>query len=152
MKQPKEALELLNISRRFDGHYALKNFNLVLSSGQVTCLLGPSGCGKSTTLRIAAGVEKQDKGEVRIGGELISDGKKKHLPPELRSVGLMFQDFALFPHLTILENVIFGIKADGSVEEVRGRGMLLLERVGLSGFQREKKFTSQGCQFLHPNF
>ena len=132
MKKNNQVLDLSNISRRFDKKTAVKKLNLTLSSGQVTCLLGASGCGKSTTLRIAAGVEKQDKGEVRIAGKLISDGKFLHLPPESRSVGLMFQDFALFPHLSILENVIYGIKSEGSLNEVRRRGMLLLERVSLS--------------------
>ncbi|MDG2474451.1 MAG: ABC transporter ATP-binding protein [Paracoccaceae bacterium] len=144
MKKYKDALDLVNISRRFEKKNAVDNLNLMLSSGQVTCLLGPSGCGKSTTLRIAAGVEKQDKGEVHISGELISDGKRQHLPPELRSVGLMFQDFALFPHLTILQNVIFGIKSHGSKEDIFYRGMNLLERVGLSNICEKYPHTLSG--------
>ncbi len=137
MKNLNQALDLSKISRQFDKKNAVDNLSLVLSSGQVTCLLGASGCGKSTTLRIAAGVERQDKGEVRISGKLISDGKFFHLPPESRSVGLMFQDFALFPHLSILENVIYGIKSQVSREEARRRGMLLLERVSLSSSHKK---------------
>ncbi len=133
MKKGDDALDLSNISRQYNKKGAVKNLSLTLSSGQVTCLLGPSGCGKTTTLRIAAGVERQDQGQVRICGELISDGNRRHLPPEARSVGLIFQDFALFPHLTILENVTFGIRSEGSRSELWARGMGLLERVSLSG-------------------
>ena len=147
MKDFNYGLDMSNISRLYDKKYAVNNLNLSLSFGQVTCLLGPSGCGKSTTLRIAAGVDKQDQGEVRISGELISDGRRQHLPPELRSVGLMFQDFALFPHLTILENVIFGIKSDGSTADVRNRGMLLLERVSLeNSYKKYPHMLSGGEQ------
>ena len=138
MKNHKAALNLSNIYRKFDKKTAVNNLSLSLSSGQVTCLLGPSGCGKSTTLRIAAGVERQNGGEVHIAGELISDGKRRHLPPELRSIGLIFQDFALFPHLTILENVVFGIKSKISKTEICSIGMGMLERVGLSN--SHKKF------------
>ena len=142
-----EGLVLSEITRRYDKKNAVNNLSLTLSSGHVTCLLGPSGCGKSTTLRIAAGVEKQDKGEVRIAGKLISDGKKLHMAPESRSVGLMFQDFALFPHLTILENVMFGIQSKESKAAVRNRGMDLLERVNLSiSFDKYPHMLSGGEQ------
>ena len=132
MKKYNGGLELSNITKRYHKKKAVNNLSLTLSSGQVTCLLGPSGCGKSTTLRIAAGVERQDKGEVRISDELISDGKSYHLPSESRSVGLMFQDFALFPHLTILQNVVFGIRSRYPKAELGNRGMSLLERVSLT--------------------
>ena len=92
----KHALGLFNISRQFDRKNVVDSLNLSLSLGQVTCLLGPSGCGKSTTLRIAAGVEKQDKGEVHISGQLISDGKRRHLPPESRGIGS-----GSYTHLTL---------------------------------------------------
>ncbi|NNF72863.1 MAG: ABC transporter ATP-binding protein [Rhodobacteraceae bacterium] len=99
--------------------------------GQVTCLLGPSGCGKSTTLRIVAGVDRQDAGEVLIDGEVVSGGAR-HDPPEARAVGLMFQDFALFPHLNVGDNVGFGLR--GSKAETRARVNDLLERVHLDGY------------------
>src|SRR5688572_12237027 len=93
-------LELAGVSHAYAGVRVLDDVGLVLRDGEVTCLIGPSGCGKSTMLRIAAGVERQDRGTVRIGGRTVSDATR-HLPPEGRSVGLMFQDFALFPHLSV---------------------------------------------------
>jgi hypothetical protein len=90
-------LALEGISHAYDGVAVLHDVTLELARSEVTCLLGPSGCGKSTLLRIAAGVDRQDRGRVLVDGRVVSDGAA-HLPPEVRQVGLMFQDFALFPH------------------------------------------------------
>ena len=95
------------------------------------CLLGPSGCGKSTTLRMIAGVERPDQGEIRIDGQPVF-GAGAMVPPEDRSVGLMFQDFALFPHLSVAQNVAFGLKGDRAAK--RARVGELLERVNLAGY------------------
>ena len=100
--------------------------------GQVTCLLGPSGCGKSTTLRMIAGVEMQDSGTIHVDGKLICDTVFR-VPPERREIGLMFQDFALFPHLSVADNVGFGLKT-GTKAEKRKRIEELLERVDLKRF------------------
>jgi len=124
-------LEIRNLSRRFAGQFAVDDVSLRLEPGQVTCLLGPSGCGKSTTLRIVAGVERQDSGEVLIDGALVCDGTRSQ-PPELRNIGMMFQDFALFPHLSVWENVAFGLKGAKSIR--RARAEELLERVDLAGY------------------
>jgi iron(III) transport system ATP-binding protein len=124
-------LEIRNIRRRFGGRPVVDDVSLSVSPGQVTCLLGPSGCGKSTTLRIIAGVDTQDSGEIYIDGETISDGSV-HVPPERRSVGLMFQDFALFPHLTVGDNVAFGLAGTRTEKRIRVRE--LLEKVGLVRF------------------
>ncbi len=105
--------------------------SLSVAPGQVTCLLGPSGCGKSTTLRMIAGVEMQDSGEIWVDGELICDTVFR-IPPERRRIGLMFQDFALFPHLRVYENVGFGLDTDRA-EKAR-RVAALLERVGLADY------------------
>ena len=91
--------------------------SLAIAAGQVTCLLGPSGCGKTTTMRIAAGVDRQDTGDVLVDGVVISDAHR-HMPPEARGIGLMFQDFALFPHLTVAENVAFGLKGDRQAKRI----------------------------------
>ncbi|MCE5974654.1 ABC transporter ATP-binding protein [Sinirhodobacter sp. WL0062] len=99
-----------------------------IPAGQVTCLLGPSGCGKSTTLRIIAGVDMQDAGRIYVDGNLVCDTVFR-VPPERRAIGLMFQDFALFPHLSVADNVAFGLK--GSKEEKRTRVTELLDRVRL---------------------
>lgn len=119
-------LDLQNITRVFDGVTVVDDLSVSLMPGEVTCLLGPSGCGKSTTLRIAAGVDRQNAGRVLLDGQVISDDSV-HLPPEKRAIGLMFQDFALFPHLSVVENVAFGLKT----RDKRTRALGLLEKVGL---------------------
>ncbi len=124
-------LEIRNIVRRFEGRTVVNNVSLRIQAGQVTCLLGPSGCGKSTTLRMIAGVEMQDSGEIYVDGKLICDTVFR-VPPERREIGLMFQDFALFPHLSVADNVAFGLK--GSKEEKRARVEELLTKVDLMGF------------------
>ncbi len=124
-------LEIRNIMRRFEGRTVVNNVSLRIQAGQVTCLLGPSGCGKSTTLRMIAGVEMQDSGEIYVDGKLICDTVFR-VPPERREIGLMFQDFALFPHLSVADNVAFGLK--GSKEEKRARVEELLTKVDLMGF------------------
>ena len=93
------SLELININKSFDNSKVVENLDLSILPGKVTCLLGPSGCGKSTTLRIAAGLEQQDIGKVKINGNLISEPNVCHLPPEKRNIGFMFQDFAGYYHL-----------------------------------------------------
>jgi len=93
-------LETRNLRRAFDGALVVDDVSLSIQPGQVTCLLGPSGCGKSTTLRMIAGVERQDSGSIHVDGKLICDTVLS-VPPERRSIGLIFQDFALFPHMTV---------------------------------------------------
>ncbi len=120
-------LELDQITRHFGGQTVVDGLSLQLYAGEVTCLLGPSGCGKSTTLRIAAGVDRQDSGQVLFDGRVISNDDT-HVPPEKRSIGLMFQDFALFPHLTVVKNVAFGIGGDTKA------ALEMLGRVGLARY------------------
>ena len=124
-------LEIRNLVRRFDGQPVVDDVSLKVNPGQVTCLLGPSGCGKSTTLRMIAGVEMQDEGEIYVDGNLICDTVFR-IPPERRHIGLMFQDFALFPHLTVGDNVAFGLS--GSKDQKRARVEELLDKVGLTRF------------------
>ncbi|MEM0923018.1 MAG: ABC transporter ATP-binding protein [Pseudomonadota bacterium] len=119
---------------RFDGRPAVKEVSLEVAPGEICCLLGPSGCGKSTTLRIAAGVERQQSGQVAVDGVEMS-GPGLHQPPEARSVGLMFQDFALFPHLTVAENITFGLRGARRAERAAAVAHYL-ERVGLQGYDR----------------
>lgn len=124
-------LETLGLCRRIGDRDIIVDVALNVEAGQLTCLLGPSGCGKSTTLRIIAGVDRQDAGTVRLNGSIASDATF-HLPPERRGVGLMFQDFALFPHLSVAQNVAFGLSRSHAAER---RVAVLLERVGLKGFE-----------------
>lgn len=127
-------LELNQVSKTFGDQTVVNDVSLSIGLGQVTCLLGPSGCGKSTTLRMIAGVERPTNGEIKVDGTVVS-GNDTEEPPELRGIGLIFQDFALFPHLTVGENVKFGLKRDkkGASDRVQD----LLARVGLSGFDQK---------------
>ena len=129
MAQTPPRLEIRDIVRSYDGRRVVDGVSLRVEPGQVTCLLGPSGCGKSTTLRIIAGVEMQDSGEIYADGELVCDTVFR-IPPEGRSIGLMFQDFALFPHLSVAQNVGFGLS--GNARDNDRRIMGLLERVGMA--------------------
>jgi iron(III) transport system ATP-binding protein len=124
-------LEVRNLVRRFDGRTVVDDVSLAIEAGQVSCFLGPSGCGKSTTLRLIAGVDTQDGGEILVDGALVSDPASS-VPPERRAIGLMFQDFALFPHLSVAENIAFGLTKPTTDRSRRVDE--LLERVSLSGF------------------
>ena len=127
--QPAPRLEVQSLKRLFDGQLVVDDVSFSIPAGQVTCLLGPSGCGKSTTLRMIAGVDMQDSGKIFVDGALVCDTVFR-IPPERRAIGLMFQDFALFPHLSVADNVAFGLKGDKAAK--RARVAELLERVHLS--------------------
>jgi len=119
------------VERQYGDVVALRGISLDVEPGEIMCLLGPSGCGKTTLLRIASGVERPSRGRVLITGEEMA-GPNRFVPPERRHVGLMFQDFALFPHLTILENVSFGLKLLPKPDAVRA-AQAVLARVGMLG-------------------
>jgi len=114
---------------------ALDGVSLLIEPGEVVCLLGHSGCGKTTLLRIAAGVEAPTSGRVLMDGREVS-GPDVFVPPERRGIGLMFQDYALFPHLTILENVMFGLR-DLAAKEAETSARRALSRVGLDRYAAE---------------
>ncbi|MEC9369220.1 MAG: ATP-binding cassette domain-containing protein, partial [Pseudomonadota bacterium] len=97
------------VGRRFGGVQAVDELSLDVEPGQIVCLLGPSGCGKTTLLRLAAGLERPTAGRILINDREVA-GVERFVPPERRGVGLMFQDFALFPHLTLIDNVAFGLR------------------------------------------
>jgi iron(III) transport system ATP-binding protein len=106
-----------------------EDFSLALAEGQIGCLLGASGCGKSTVLRCIAGLEAVDAGEIRLHGETVSRPGRT-MPPEARRVGLVFQDYALFPHLTVADNIAFGLRGESRpARDARARE--LLEAVAL---------------------
>jgi iron(III) transport system ATP-binding protein len=117
------------VERRYGNTFALAGLSLEIAPSEIVCLLGRSGCGKTTLLRIAAGIDTPTAGRVMIGDREVA-GPACFVPPENRSVGLMFQDFALFPHLTVLANVAFGLKALPR-PEARRAATEALERVGL---------------------
>jgi iron(III) transport system ATP-binding protein len=121
---------------RLERHYAtsraLDGFSLDIAPAEVVCLLGPSGSGKTTLLRVAAGIEKPTGGRVLINDFEVA-GPERFVPPEKRNVGLMFQDFALFPHLTIRDNVAFGLKSLPR-EDADREALAALARVGLERY------------------
>src|SRR2546429_4607552 len=110
------AIELRNLTKRFDQTVAVNAINLKIPHGSYGCLLGPSGCGKTTILRMIAGHETPTAGDIRIGGESVVG-----LPPVRRGTAMMFQNYALFPHLTVLDNVAFNLKVRGAGKAERHR-------------------------------
>lgn len=130
MLQPPR-LAVQNLTCEFAGRSVLRDVSLQVAPGEVMCLLGPSGCGKTTTLRVIAGIERQSAGTVSVDGKVLADGAL-HLPPEARGVGLIFQDFALFPHLSVGQNIAFGLT--GTKAEKTRRVEELLARVDLTGY------------------
>jgi iron(III) transport system ATP-binding protein len=123
-------LELREVSRHFPGVAAVDRLSLVVGAGRIGCLLGPSGSGKTTVLRAIAGFERPDSGEVLADEEVLS-GRGTWVPPERRRIGMVFQDFALFPHLSAVANVAFGLR-DANRGSRRSRAIELLALVGLA--------------------
>ncbi|MGV1013610.1 MAG: ABC transporter ATP-binding protein [Methyloceanibacter sp.] len=124
-----------DVSRTYGDIVALDRVNLDIAPGEILCLLGPSGCGKTTLLRIAAGIERPSSGRVLLDGQEVS-GPDRFVAPEKRGVGLMFQDFALFPHLTLLDNVAYGLRSL-TRGEAKAEAYAALERVGLARYAGE---------------
>lgn len=126
------ALQVSNVSVSYGSNKVVHDVSFALEPGEIGCLLGPSGCGKTTLLRAIAGFEDVSQGAISIGSVTVSS-LKRTLPPEKRAVGMVFQDFALFPHLTIAGNIGFGIRELARSEQ-KARIRELLELVGMSGF------------------
>ncbi len=124
-------LYMENITHDFGRVRAVDQVTLDVQPGEVVCLLGPSGCGKSTLLRIAASLEELQQGQVMINGENMRLPSGKVIPPEKRNVGLMFQESALFPHLSVLDNVTFGLTRL-SARDRRERAMHFLDKLGMA--------------------
>ncbi|HEV7372607.1 ABC transporter ATP-binding protein [Arenibaculum sp.] len=141
---PLEALALVSITHAYDRKTAVDDVSIDLAAGEILCLVGPSGCGKSTLLRLAAGLEPLQRGAVRIGGRLVADGMRQ-MPPELRGVGLVFQDYALFPHLSVLDNVRFGL-SDLPAAQQRARATETLAQVGMEGYANAYPHALSGGQ------
>ncbi len=111
---------------------AVDGFSLTVGAGEVVCLVGPSGCGKSTTLRLAAGLEELQHGKVSIGGSLVAGGGRS-VPPEHRNTGMVFQDFALFPHLKVIDNIMFGMRGRDAADK-RARAEKILDNIGMTQY------------------
>src|SRR3954469_20210486 len=136
------SVELRKVSKRFDALTAVDDLNLDLARGEFFTLLGPSGCGKTTTLRMVAGFERPSEGEIRIEGADVAD-----LPPHRRPTNTVFQSYALFPHLSVEDNVAFGLKRKRvSKDEARERVRAELERVGLTAEAKRRPAQLSGGQ------
>lgn len=125
-------LTVTGLSHRYGPEQILRDINLEVAPGEILCLLGPSGCGKTTTLRLIAGLEELQTGHIAWNDDILAGGAH-NVPPEKRHVSLLFQDFALFPHLTVAENVAFGLK-DLTAEERDARVSEVLDQVGMSRY------------------
>ncbi|WP_127579866.1 ABC transporter ATP-binding protein [Paenibacillus koleovorans] len=140
-------LQLRGIHKSFGEAKALESIDLTVASGKFTTLLGPSGCGKTTLLRIIAGLETPDQGELRIGDIVLFDrARRVNRPVHQRGFGMVFQDFALWPHMTVLENVAFGLKAKGDKAGWRRRSLEAIELVRLGGMEKRYPHQLSGGQ------
>jgi iron(III) transport system ATP-binding protein len=139
---PTPVLTLNHLTHHHAASPTLQGLSLALRSGAICGLLGPSGCGKTTLLRCIAGFEKPSSGEIVLDGQLVAS-REVHLPPEQRRVGMVFQDYALFPHLTVERNVAFGV-ADRT--QAKARAAQLLEMVGLSHLRQRYPHALSGGQ------
>lgn len=138
-------LSLAHVSHQFSRSLrVLNDVSLECPDGSLTCLLGPSGCGKTTLLRLIAGLEDLQAGEIRIGERTVAALDRRPVPVEQRGVGLVFQDFALFPHLSVLDNVLFGVRRHGPQDIARAKG--LLAAVGLEALASTNPNTLSGGQ------
>jgi len=124
-------LELADVGHSYGDQPVLRGVTLTLAAGNIGCILGPSGCGKTTLLRCIAGFERVSAGEIRAAGDVLSS-PGRHLPPEQRRIGMVFQDYALLPHLSAQRNVEFALH-DSRPRKARLLAASFLERVGLAG-------------------
>ena len=135
------ALLCQNLTKSFANQPVVRGVSFSVTAGDILALLGPSGCGKTTTLRLIAGFEQADDGRIEIDGEVVADGRT-HIPPEKRRAGIVFQDYAIFPHLSVAENVGFGLPR----RERPSRVAEMLDFVGLAGMEERMPHELSGGQ------
>ncbi|HEY0295283.1 MAG TPA: ABC transporter ATP-binding protein [Bordetella sp.] len=139
---PAKPLALAGISKRYGGVIALQRMSLDIRPGELVSLLGPSGCGKTTTLRLIAGFEFPDSGSIRIGGADIA-----HLPPNKRGLGMVFQNYSLFPHLNVAENIAFGLRMAGASKAQQAEQVSrMLQMIRLDDYGARKVSQLSGGQ------
>jgi iron(III) transport system ATP-binding protein len=137
-------LTLENLQKSFHtGHAVVSQVSFTVGRGDIAAILGPSGCGKTTTLRLIAGFERPDAGRIQLGGRTLFD-QTMDVPPEVRGIGFVFQDYALFPHLNVLQNVMFGLRGNAKTRLERARAVISL--VGLNIFEKRMPHQLSGGQ------
>ncbi len=135
-------LVLENIVKKFDGQTVLNNINIEVDKGSFLSILGPSGCGKTTTLRVIAGLESLDEGDIFVSGDKINK-----LPTYKRNIGIVFQDYALFPHMSVWDNIAYGLKQRRMTREIiKMEIKKVIELVHLLGFENRKPAQLSGGQ------
>ena len=148
LRQKPVGLHLQGVSKQFGTRNALvlavNDVSLTVNRGEFIALLGPSGCGKTTTLRLIAGFERVDAGSIEIDGTTVASSSV-HVQPERRRVGMVFQDYALFPHVSVLANIEFGLRRMSAADK-RARSLEILELTGLSGLEERMPHELSGGQ------
>ena len=139
-------LKIRGLTKRFSGSgsYAVKDFSLSVERGEIVSLLGESGCGKTTILRMVAGFETPSAGEIWLNGKLVF-GNQTFVEPESRGVGIVFQDYALFPHMTVLQNIIFGLFRMSKQQQLE-KAAVIMKLTGLTGLERRYPHQISGGQ------
>ncbi|HVR88298.1 MAG TPA: ABC transporter ATP-binding protein [Candidatus Limnocylindria bacterium] len=143
-----ESIVLADVSKRFDSVTAVDNVSFTVAPGELLTLLGPSGCGKTTTMRLIAGLERGDDGQIRVGDLIVSDARRGlFLPPEKRHIGMVFQSYAIWPHMTVFQNVAYPLKVRGvGRAEIESRVLEALALVELSGYESRPATKLSGGQ------
>jgi iron(III) transport system ATP-binding protein len=139
---PEKTVICHQLYKSFGATAVIQGVSFHVHAGHILALLGPSGCGKTTTLRLIAGFEQLDKGRIEIAGQVVADGRLS-LPPEKRRVGMVFQDYAIFPHLNVKRNVAFGL---GRGRDSQARTEAMLAMVGLAGLGEQMPHELSGGQ------
>ena len=142
------SVEFKNVSKDYNGHHILNNLSFKINDGEFVSFLGPSGCGKTTSLRMVAGLEKNSSGEISIGNEVISSPEKKlFVPTKDRKLGMVFQSYAIWPHMNIFENVAFPLRmSKESEKDIRSKVEEVLSMVELGGLSARMPNTLSGGQ------
>lgn len=148
MRNPMENVSFKDISFRYGNRYILKDFSLEVENGRILCLVGPSGCGKTTLVRCLLGLSKPEKGEIYIGDRCVFDSKRRiNIPAERRNIGIVFQDYAVWPHMTVKENVLYPMKKRKFPKaDAEKKAMHALEQVNMTEYANHLPSQLSGGQ------